>query len=367
MKKTRRILSIVMVFAMMATIFSFAGCKKAATTTTTTKPYIAVVAKGFQSQYWQVVMQGAQAAAKADNVTITFDGPASESDIGPQVNMLNADIAKKPVALCLAALDTTSVTTQLAQLQKDKIPVIGFDSGVPNAAAGEIAATAATDNAKAAAIAADKLFANATVLGKIQAATTAKPVVIGVLSQDATSASVMGRTTGFIDEMKKNIETLPGFSGTVDVSGQVKYNAASASAAKVKIVVNVPPTTSATDLQNGAQALLTNNSNMIALYASNQTAADAVIAATSDGGDLASKYSYVTVVGFDAGKGQKNAVSKGWFLGSITQDPYTIGYDAVDLAYKAYKGQTVADVDTGAKWYDKTNMTSADIAKLLYD
>jgi ribose transport system substrate-binding protein len=108
----------------------------------------------------------------------------------------------------------------------------------------------------------------------------------------------------------------------------------------------------------------------MALYGSNQGAADDIDAATSDGADLdrtSGKYKDVAVVGFDAGKGQKTSVQNGWFLGSITQDPFQIGYDAVELAYKAYKGETVADMDTGAKWYDKTNMTNADIKDLLYD
>ncbi len=43
------------------------------------------------------------------------------------------------------------------------------------------------------------------------------------------------------------------------------------------------------------------------------------------------------------------------------------GFKAVELAYKAFKGETVADVDTGAKFYDKSNMDQKDIAILLCD
>ncbi|NBK25391.1 MAG: LacI family transcriptional regulator, partial [Spirochaetia bacterium] len=75
----------------------------------------------------------------------------------------------------------------------------------------------------------------------------------------------------------------------------------------------------------------------------------------------------VVVLGFDSGAAQKNAVREGYFYGSITQDPYSIGYKAVELAYKAYKGEKVSNVDTGAKFYDKSNMNDADIKGLLYD
>ena len=203
-KKIRLVAALCLVFTIT---LIFAGCgasssnNTSSTTASTTsastssdtgsKPYIALVAKGFQFQYWQVVMQGAQKAADELGVTITFDGPPSESDVDQQVDMLNADLAKHPVAIGLAALDTQAVTSQLQQALNDKIPVIGFDSGVPNAPAGSVAATAATDSYKAAQLAADKMFADPTFQGKIKAATTANPVVIGVLSQDATSDSMI--------------------------------------------------------------------------------------------------------------------------------------------------------------------------------
>ena len=92
--------------------------------------------------------------------------------------------------------------------------------------------------------------------------------------------------------------------------------------------------------------------------------------ATNDGADLDKengKYKDLTVAGFDAGKTQKTAVKNGWFLGSVTQDPYQIGYQAVDLAVKAAKGEKVSDVDTGAKWYNASNIDSPEIADLVYD
>jgi ribose transport system substrate-binding protein len=44
-----------------------------------------------------------------------------------------------------------------------------------------------------------------------------------------------------------------------------------------------------------------------------------------------------------------------------------IGYYAVELAVKAARGESVSDIDTGAKWYDASNMDHPDIAILLYD
>ena len=79
------------------------------------------------------------------------------------------------------------------------------------------------------------------------------------------------------------------------------------------------------------------------------------------------KYGDIIVAGFDAGAAQKNAVRNGWFYGSVTQDPYQIGYKAVEMAVMAAKGESVSDVDTGAQWYDASNIDDEMIAMLVYD
>ena len=384
MKKIKKLVSIA---ATLALTMSFVACGSSTTetpddtgkdTTTTegsdtttdsgAKPYIAVVSKGFQHQFWQVVKKGAEDAAAKYEVDITFEGPASESDINDQVNMINSALAKKPSALALAVLDTQSVSSQLADAQKQGIPVVGFDSGIPGAPDGQVAATASTNNYNAATVAADKLFEEASITDKVKASTAADPVVIGVVSQDATSASLVDRTKGFIDQAVKHAEELVG-AGNVEVSGHDVFNKAATGEVKVKIIVNVPPTTSVTDVQNSAQAVLSTK-NLIAIYGSNEGGVTGILAATNDGSDFDKdngKYKDIVAIGFDSGKGQKTAVEKGWFLGSVTQDPYQIGYQAVELAAKAMKGEKVEDVDTGAKWYNKDNMNDADIKDLIYD
>jgi ribose transport system substrate-binding protein len=354
--------------AAAVTTTTAAATTAAETTATEAKPYIAVISKGFQHQFWQTVKMGDQAAADKYKVEMTFDGPPSESDVAIQVDMINAAIAKNPKALCLAALDTNSVTTQLTDCKAKGIPVVGFDSGVPNAPAGTIVATASTNNEVAGALGADSMFADPTFLAALKAATVAKPVVIGLLAQDATSASINGRTIGFLNEMVKNCETL--FAGQVAVTGHDKFaKAATSGKFAVNIDVVIPPSSSATDSQASAQALLATK-GLIAVFACNEGTVGGILAATTDGTDLDrtnGKFKSITVVGFDAGKVQKAAVKNGWFLGSITQDPYMIGYLSLELAYKAMNGEAVADTDTGCKFYNAANMDQADIAQLLYD
>ena len=329
------------------------------------KLYIPVMAKGFQHAYWQAVKQGADQAAEELSVEIYFAGPASETNIDEQVNMVKTELAKNPKAMALAALSTDSVTEILAECAEKNIPVIGFDSGVPGDTTGAVKATAATDNEAAAAIAAEKFGENETVVAAMQNATSDAPIVIGCLSQDAVSASVTGRTTGFVNKMAEIAETYQ--PGKVSIEGHTTWEKKVENPAII-IRVEVSATTEATSLQTSASALL-GMEGITAIFCSNEGAVTGFLAATSDGSDLGEggKYEGLVVAGFDAGSAQKNAVRNGWFIGSVTQDPVQIGYQAVALAVAAANGEEVADVDTGAKWYDATNIDDADTATLVYD
>lgn len=330
--------------------------------------YIAVISKGFQHQFWQVVKKGAEQAAKDNGVTITFDGPPTESDIPIQVDMLKNAMTKKPAAICLAALDTKSVMEQLNECKSNGIPVVGFDSGVPNAPEGSIYATASTDNYAAAGIAAENLFKSEAFQAALK---SGKHIVVGVLSQDATSDSLIKRTSGFIDNLAKQVEAVSGFAGAVEVVGHDSYKKAATATPKVTIKVNVPASTSASDMKTGAEALLT-TADIVAIYGSNENGAGGILASSNDGQDFDKtngKYKNITAVGFDAGKTQRVAVENGWFLGSVTQDPYQIGYKAVALAVDAINKKPAASkvVDTGAKWYNTEALKDAAISELVYN
>ena len=328
------------------------------------KLFIPVMAKGFQHQFWQAVKAGSEAAANDFGVEIYFDGPASETEIDAQVNMVKTEMAKNPKALALAALSTEAVTEILEECAEKGIPVIGFDSGVPGDTTGAVKATACTTNETAAAIAAEKFGENATIVDAMKNATSDNPVIIGCLSQDAVSASVTGRTTGFVEKMYEIAESYQ--PGKVSVEGHSIWENKVDSPAII-IRVEISATTEATAVQTAANALL--GLNPTAIFCSNEGAVTGFLAAVSDGEDLAEggKYENLIVAGFDAGAAQKNAVRQGWFYGSVTQDPYQIGYKAVELAVKAANGEAVEDVDTGAQWYDASNIDDEMIALLVYD
>ncbi|MDO5716109.1 MAG: substrate-binding domain-containing protein, partial [Tissierellia bacterium] len=162
---------------------------------------IAVVAKGFQHQFWKAVEQGTQKAGEEFNAEIMFQGPDNESAISQQIEYLNAAIDQDPDAICFAALDTQASLDSISNALEKEIPIIGFDSGVPDAPEGAVKANASTDNYAAATIAAEKMYE----LIQDQVTDPQETVRIGVLSQESNSQSIVDRTKGFIDRLSELI------------------------------------------------------------------------------------------------------------------------------------------------------------------
>lgn len=326
---------------------------------------IEVIAKGFTQQYWTSVQNGANKAAEELGVTINFVGPANETAIQEQAQMLSNAINKQPDAIALASLDTNSQIDMLNQATDAGIPIVGFDSGVPDAPEGTIQATAATDNMAASEIAAEKIFE--ATQEKIQAATVENPVRLGILSQEVNSSSISDRTEGFINKINELVNELDNVGeGQVAIVGHDKFaNGVSENDAVVIIQVSVPASATDTDVQNTAQAML-NLNDIVSVYSTNETASKGLINANESVGGVLGEDGIIAA-GFDSGMLQKEAIRNGAFIGSVTQDPITIGYEAVKLAYQAGLGEDVSDLDIKAAWYNAENIDSDEIAPLLYD
>lgn len=287
------------------------------------KPYIAIVSKGFQHQFWQAVKKGAEQEAAKEGATISFEGPATEKDVENQITMLTNALAKKPAAIGFAALDSKSAAPLLQQAKAANIPVVAFDSGVESDIP---VTTASTDNKKAAAEAAKHLSELMGAKGKV-----------AMVVHDQTSRSGIDRRDGFLEWMKANapgITVLPPQYGDGD-------QAKSADITK---------------------SIIQSNSDIGGIYGSNEGSAIGVVKGVQELNKTGIK-----VVGFDSGKAQIDAINSGLEAGAITQNPVGIGEEVVKAAMKAIKGeQQEKNIDTGFFWYDKTNITDPKIAAVLY-
>lgn len=325
---------------------------------------IEVIAKGFTQQYWTAVQSGAQEAADEFGVNMNFVGPANETAVQEQVQMLSNAVNQNPDAIVLASLDVNSQVDLLLQAQENGIPIVGFDSGVPEAPEGTVQGTAATDNVAAAGIAAENMFE--TVEEDLSSASVDNKVRVGVLSQEANSTSIVERTQGFVDTMTELASQLDNIGDQIAVVGHDRFNNdVSEEEAALVIQVQIPANATDSEVQTTANALL-NMDGLVGVFSSNETASKGLLNAHEALGGVLGEDGIVAA-GFDSGSLQKEAVSSGTFLGSVTQDPITIGYEGVRLAVEAANGEEVEDLDVPAAWYNAENMDSEEIAPLLYD
>lgn len=300
-----------------AALFAFAGSATAQET------YIPLISKGFQHQFWQAVKAGAEKAAADYKVRVTFEGPETEAQVDKQMDMLAAALAKKPAAIGFAALDSQAAIPQLKKAQAAKIPVVAFDSGVDSDIP---VATATTDNAKAAGLAADKM---AQLIGG--------EGEVAVVVHDQTSRTGIDRRDGFLNQIKAKYPKIKVVSVQYGGGDQLK----------------------STEI---TKAILQANPNVKGIFGGNEGSAIGVLNGVKE------MKKQVVVIGYDSGKQQKAAIKDGSMAGAITQNPIGIGYKTVEAAVKALKGETLPKViDTGFYWYDKTNIDSPEIAAVLYD
>lgn len=284
---------------------------------------IYLVSQGFQHRYWQAVKEGAEQAGKEFGYKIAFVGPDDETKVTQQLDQLKTALDSRPAAIGFAALDSGAAEPVLQEIAAAKIPVIAFDSAVDSAVP---VTTVQTDNYAAAEAAAEHL--TELIGGK---------GTVGLVCHDQTSQSAKDRCRGFQDWMKDNAPEVKVLQQ--QYAGEVGLAA------------------------NAAKSIVQANPDVVGMYGTNEAAAGGVVQGVKEAGNAD-----VTVVGFDSGKTQLDAIRDGSEAGAITQAPVKMGYETVIAAIRAIDGQTLPEViDSGFEWYDATNLDDPAIAANLYE
>ena len=288
--------------------------------------YIALISKGFQHQFWQAVKQGAEERAAELGVEITFEGPAAETEVDAQLQMLQTAIDKDPDAIAYAALDPEACVAPLEQAKSKDIPVVYFDAPCN----GDVGLSlSATDSKVAGALAAEHM---AELIGG--------EGEIGIVGHSQINSTGVERRDGFVEKIEADYPDIE----IVDIQYGDGDHLKSADIAKAMIAANP-------DLKG--------------IYGTNEGSAIGVVNAVNE---LGLEKGKLTIIGFDSGAAQINAIKDGTMAGAITQDPIGIGAQVVQAAYDAANGETVEEFyDTGSYWYDATNIEDPEIAAVLYE
>jgi ribose transport system substrate-binding protein len=310
--------------------FSLVGRAEAASAMAQSKPTIPVIVKDTTSFYWQTVLAGARKAGQDLGVSIVELGPQSESDVGRQVGILEVAVASNPAAVVIAPAQFAALGRPIDEAAK-KVKIIAIDSAADTAA---LTSMLATDNVQTGRIAADilaeriqKTYADAE--GDV-ALITSLPGV-GALDQ---------RAKGFKEQIA------------------AKYGALSIIAEKVA-------DGQATTARNIMAEIISAHPELRGVFASSLVMAHGAAQAVAESktnktGDK------INLVGFDADEQLVKFLQDGTIAALVVQDPFRMGYEGVQTALAASRGEQVpAHIDIGAGLITKANMNAARSQELL--
>lgn len=292
---------------------------------------IAVVLKSTRDDFWTTVRSGIEDGVKAlnekmgytgeDQITVSFDGPADDTDVEKQIDLIDTVLSENPSILCIAAIDRQSCEAQLEMAAENDIPVIMIDSGVEN---GPISALCATDNYGAGAEAAKKLAEAVGDDGQI-----------AVMTHTESAQTSQDREKGFTDEITKNHPNIE--------------------------IVNISHENEDFTMEKMADAVFTLYPDVEGYFCTNEAASEAVLSAA----DAAGKE--LAIVGFDSGEVQRSAVENGTQTGFIAQNPYGMGYAAVIAGVRADLGLDVDTfINTSYQWIDSSNIENEEYSSYFY-
>ena len=318
MNKTRiAILITISIFA----ILIISSCNRNAANRS--QKVIAVIPKGVSHSFWQTVKAGAEAAGKDLNVKIDWKGPAQETDISGQINIVEDAINRHVNGIVLAPSHGSSLVPMVEHAQREGIPVTIFDSGL---ASQNYLSYVSTDNREGGVVAGKRMGEKLGGKGKV-----------AILGVKKGSISTDEREQGFEATIK---EQFPGIQIVQWLYGEA--NPAKSLAA--------------------AEDMLTAHPDLNGLFASNESSTVGAVSAIRQR-NLKGK---VLLVGFDATSDLVNNVKEGAIDSLVLQNPFKMGYEGVKTVVDKINGRTPEKrIDTGVKLLTKENLETPEMQQLI--
>jgi ribose transport system substrate-binding protein len=318
MRKTK--LTILIALSIM-TVLTAIACKGGANNNS--QKVIAVIPKGVSHSFWQTVKAGADAAGKDLNVKIDWKGPAQETDISGQINIVEDAINRRVDGIVLAPSHGDSLVPMVDRAQRSGIPVTIFDSGISTE---NYLSYVSTDNREGGVVAARRMGEKLGGKGKI-----------AILGVKKGSVSTDERESGFESVIK---EQFPGIQIVQTLYGE-------ANAAKSLAV---------------AEDILTAHPDLTGLFASNESSTVGAVRAIRQR-NLQGK---VVLVGFDSTPDLVNNVRDGAIDSLVLQNPFKMGYEGVKTIVDKINNKTPERrIDTGVRLLTRDNLDTPEMQQLI--
>ncbi|MFN7944089.1 MAG: substrate-binding domain-containing protein [Blastocatellia bacterium] len=306
----------------LTSLFAVVSCNKPDTGSAARKPVIAVIPKGVSHFFWLSVKAGADAAGRDLDVTVDWQGPASETDYARQLSIVEDAISRRVDGIVLAPSHGETMVPIVERAMKAGIPVTIFDSGINSQ---NYVSYVATDNFQGGVVAAERMAKILNGKGKV-----------AILGVKKGSVSTDEREDGFRQTIEK------------------KYP-------DIKIVQHLYGEANMALSADRATDILTANPDLNGIFASNESSIVGAVRAVRQK-NLAGK---ITLVGFDATANLIEEVKAGAIDSLVLQDPFKMGYEGVKTIVDTLsKKPVVKRIDTGVKLLTKENLDTPEIQAL---
>jgi ribose transport system substrate-binding protein len=288
---------------------------------------IAVIVKTTNSNFWQNVNKGASAAiAELPDYTMTFQGPAAETQVAEEVNMVQNAVNRGVAGIVLAASDPEALIPPVKAAYENGIPVVIIDSMLDESASDYYQAFLATDNNLAGQLCAKALIDKVGTEGKI-----------AIMSYVAGVGSEIGRVGGFEDYIAAN--------SNLQVVGKYYSEAQMAKA--------LDQTTD----------VLAANPDLVGIFGANEPTAVGMGRAIQQAG----KAGKIEAVGFDGNKDLQDMVKDGTLDAIAVQGSYQMGELGVKTIGDILAGKKVEKfINTGVVIVTKDNIDKPEAQNVLY-
>ncbi len=322
---TRRVwIPMVLVIAAVLAVVAIAGLRNGYGEEEPLEVYVILKATSPQMEFWQVVRQGIEAAAREYLVETTVVGPWLEQQVDDQIAIMQGVIESKPDGIVLAASDYDRLSAPVQRAIQAGIPVVTVDSDVDNQ---QVVAFVGTNN--------------------VEAGRRAGEEMLTLVRSDATIAIV-----SHVPGVATAIEREEGVRRALNTRGESG--------------TTLGPDYAMNDEERAREIVERLVSPEIAvdgIIALNETSTVGVSRAIEDLG-LSGE---VRVVGFDASTDEVSFLEQGVIQALVVQKPFNMGYLSLETLARSIRGAAVEErVDTGSVVVRATNMYDEDVQRLIF-
>ncbi|WP_233193092.1 ABC transporter substrate-binding protein [Acidimangrovimonas sediminis] len=288
---------------------------------------IAVIVKTTNSNYWQNVKKGADAALKGQSkYTMSFDGPSAESQIADEVNMVENAINRGVSGILLAPSDPDSLVPAVKKAFEAGIPVVIIDSALSKSGDKYYQSFLSTDNCAAGELVAKRMIKDAGDTGKI-----------AIMSYVPGVGSEIGRVGCFTKYVKAH--------------------------SRLSIVGPYYSQSQMSTALNQTTDVLSANPDLVGIFGANEPTAVGMGRALVQSG----KAGKLVALGFDGNKDEQQFIKDGVLQATAVQGSFQMGDMGVKTLIKVIEGDKVPKhVDTGVVLVDKTNIATPKAENVLY-